>query len=140
LAKESIEEIIGSVELHRGEDHLPNSPGLLKSHYAPRTPLELYSHEEMMQLELHRGEAFVFFDKQSSEEWLSHQVERSEAIIHILSEAGNLAEAAANLFSLLHKLDQDALKAIHIERVPDEGLGLAINDRLFKARAQAKNR
>ncbi|MDR2901237.1 MAG: threonylcarbamoyl-AMP synthase [Treponema sp.] len=139
LARESIEEIIGAVELHRGEDHLPNSPGLLKSHYAPRTPLELYSHEEMMKLDLHRGEAYVFFNRENSEIWRSKQSHNTEVIIHILSEAGNLAEAAANLFSLLHKLDHDAFKAIHIERVPDEGLGLAINDRLFKARAQAKN-
>jgi L-threonylcarbamoyladenylate synthase len=138
LSKESIEERIGHVDLHKGGDHLPQSPGLLKSHYAPRTPLELYTHEEMMKLKNKDGEAYVFFDKQSSEEWLSHQTNKVNAIIHILSPEGNLPEAAANLFSLLHQLDNDSLNAIHIEQVPDCGLGLAINDRLYKARAQAK--
>jgi L-threonylcarbamoyladenylate synthase len=139
LAKENIEEVIGPVDLHRGEGHLPHSPGLLKSHYAPRTPLELYNHEEMMCLKNQNDEAFVFFDNQNYNEWISRQSENAKPIIHILSPDGNLPDAAANLFSLLHKLDQDSLKAIHIERVPESGLGLAINDRLYKARAQAKN-
>jgi L-threonylcarbamoyladenylate synthase len=138
LAKESIEDCIGSIDIHRGENHLPNSPGLLKSHYAPKTSLELYDHENMMKLKNRPNEAFVFFDKQNSEFWLSAQSGNQKPSIHVLSEEGNLNEAAANLFSLLHKLDQDSLKAIHIEKVPNEGLGLAINDRLFKARAQAK--
>lgn len=139
LDRERIERCIGPVELHRGEDHLPQSPGLLKSHYAPRTSLELYRHEDMMNLKNHPGEAYVFFDRQNSECWLSKQEKHSEPLIYTLSPEGSLTEAAANLFSLLHTLDQSSLKAIHIERVPETGLGLAINDRLFKARAQAKN-
>lgn len=139
LDRECIEKCIGPVELHRGTDHLPQSPGLLKSHYAPRTSLELYSHEEMMTLKNQPEEAYVFFDRQNSEEWLSKQPENHAPLIHILSPEGSLTEAAANLFSLLHTLDQSSLKAIHIERVPETGLGLAINDRLFKARAQVKS-
>ncbi len=139
LPRESIEKCIGPVDLRAGTDYLPRSPGQMKSHYAPRTPLELYTPENMMALENHPGEAYVFFDRQSSEAWLSKQPGSLNPIIHILSPEGSLTEAAANLFSLLHRLDHDSLRAIHIERVPDIGLGLAINDRLYKARVQAKN-
>jgi L-threonylcarbamoyladenylate synthase len=47
-------------------------------------------------------------------------------------------EAAANLFEILHELDSLVLERVYAERVPDEGLGAAINDRLYKARSAAK--
>jgi len=52
-----------------------------------------------------------------------------------LSEAGNLTEAAARLFDLLHRADASANPRIAIAPVPDEGLGAAINDRLKRAAA-----
>jgi L-threonylcarbamoyladenylate synthase len=52
-----------------------------------------------------------------------------------LSPAGDLVEAAANLFSDLRTLDGDDVKAIAVMRVPMEGLGEAINDRLARAAA-----
>ena len=51
-----------------------------------------------------------------------------------LSEQGNLAEAAANLFSALHELDKSN-RPIAVSRIPNEGLGVAINDRLRRAAA-----
>ncbi len=139
LDRERIEACIGPVFMRTSAGHLPQSPGLLKSHYAPRTPLKLYNHEDMMTLKNHPGEAYIFFDRQNSEKWLSKQPEHPAPLIYTLSPDGSLSAAAANLFSLLHTLDQSSLKAIHIERVPETGLGLAINDRLYKARAQAKS-
>ena len=51
----------------------------------------------------------------------------------VLSESGNLAEAAANLFDMLHQLDSLGLKLIRVEEAPGHGLGEAINDRLRRA-------
>ena len=55
--------------------------------------------------------------------------------IWALSPSGNLREAAARLFSALHELDRPGIRTILAERVPDEGLGRAIMNRLGKAAA-----
>ena len=52
-----------------------------------------------------------------------------------LSPAGDLRQAAANLFGHLHKLDAAAAGRIAVAPVPREGLGEAINDRLARAAA-----
>ena len=52
-----------------------------------------------------------------------------------LSPAADLVEAAANLFSDLRTLDDADAKSIAVMRVPLEGLGEAINDRLARAAA-----
>jgi L-threonylcarbamoyladenylate synthase len=53
--------------------------------------------------------------------------------VECLSEEGSLREAAARLFSILHVLDAEGRTQIWAERVPQHGLGPAINDRLYKA-------
>jgi L-threonylcarbamoyladenylate synthase len=53
--------------------------------------------------------------------------------VEILSEKGDLREAAANLFAALRRLDEQKLDLIVAHPVPHEGLGRAINDRLYKA-------
>ena len=54
-----------------------------------------------------------------------------------LSSKGDLAEAATNLFKYLHQLDKYAqehgVKSIAVAPIPDESIGLAINDRLSRA-------
>jgi L-threonylcarbamoyladenylate synthase len=52
-----------------------------------------------------------------------------------LSAAGDLNEAAANLFGYLHQLDQPGVAGIAVAPVPDHGVGVAINDRLRRAAA-----
>ena len=51
-----------------------------------------------------------------------------------LSPAGDLVEAAANLFAMLRALDRPEYKAIAVMPIPEDGLGVAINDRLKRAR------
>jgi L-threonylcarbamoyladenylate synthase len=50
-----------------------------------------------------------------------------------LSERGDLREAAANFFRMLRELEAEDLDLIVAERVPEEGIGAAINDRLRRA-------
>jgi L-threonylcarbamoyladenylate synthase len=52
-----------------------------------------------------------------------------------LSPLGDLAEAAARLFDLLHQADASAAPAIAVAPIPNVGLGVAINDRLARAAA-----
>jgi L-threonylcarbamoyladenylate synthase len=52
-----------------------------------------------------------------------------------LSPSGDLIEAAAKLFDLLHRADQSKKTAIAVAPIPQSGLGMAINDRLARAAA-----
>jgi len=51
----------------------------------------------------------------------------------VLSETGNMTEAAARFFQSLHELDNTEVSRIYAQLAPQEGLGAAINDRLKKA-------
>lgn len=95
-----------------------NAPGMLKRHYAPRTPLYIN------QTHAQPGEALLGFGPGAPHAHLN------------LSPTGNVVEAAANLFGMLHTLDCGGYTAIRVMPIPRHGLGLAINDRLSRATAQ----
>jgi L-threonylcarbamoyladenylate synthase len=97
------------------------SPGLLVSHYAPVLPVRLNA------LEAAAGEALLAFGPHPPE----------AALVYQLSPDGDLQEAAARLFSGLRWLDVEGrgrgLSRIATMKVPEHGLGAAINDRLQRA-------
>lgn len=95
----------------------PRSPGRLLSHYAPRLPVRLDANAAGP------GEALLGFGATAPKDALN------------LSPSGDLQEAAANLFAMLRKLDDPKYRAIAVMRVPETGLGRAINDRLRRAAA-----
>jgi L-threonylcarbamoyladenylate synthase len=103
----------------------PQAPGMLSRHYAPQTPLYLDAAEN------HLGEAsyaemvFIGFKQKHPKIIGSNQI--------ILSESGDYAEAAQNLFAAIRKADTLGKKLIIAELLPEENLGLAINDRLKRA-------
>jgi len=102
----------------------PLAPGMLASHYAPRTRLRL----NVTRLE--PGEALLAFGPASVAGAQQAQTARN------LSPRGDLIEAAANLFSHLRALDGARAKAIAVMPIPADGLGEAINDRLARAAAE----
>jgi L-threonylcarbamoyladenylate synthase len=110
------------------------SPGLLQSHYAPRTPLVVHSLESLCGEPGDTETAFLFFDGASRDAWLSAQGQHGRTAV-VLSETGSLLEAAARLFEALHGLDRGGARLIHAQLAPEEGLGAAINDRLRRAGA-----
>ena len=114
------------------------APGLLTSHYAPRTPLCLHSPREMAALPGRLDAAYLFFDRRSCETWARRKVPDGAAL-EVLSETGDLSAAAANLFDALHRLDKLGLRCIHAEKAPPQTLGEAINDRLGRAAALQYN-
>ncbi len=95
------------------------SPGLLVSHYAPRTPLRLNA------TAVATGEALLAFGPTLPTTGPTWQ----------LSLARDPAEAAARLFSGLRWLDEQGAAAIAAMPIPEDGLGAAINDRLQRAAA-----
>lgn len=99
----------------------PESPGMLTTHYAPRTPLRLLD----MNATLAGRIGLLAFRKPRSA--------MGFAAVETLSGAGDLREAAANLFAALRRLDAAGLDIIVAEPVPETGLGRAIMDRLRKA-------
>ncbi len=91
------------------------APGMLASHYAPRQPVRLDA-EAARADEFHIGFGAIAGDAS-------------------LSPAGDLTEAAAALFELLHQAEASGRSGIAVAPIPDHGLGLAINDRLRRAAA-----
>lgn len=138
--KEAIEKLIGPVydgsfieENESAEKKGLVSPGQLKSHYAPKTPLSVLTREEIIRLTYEKDAAFLFFSGSAKDAWLSGQKPPNDAVIRILSESGNFQEAAAQLFETLHEIDKAGCSRIYAEAAPAQGLGEAINDRLRRA-------
>jgi len=125
--QEKIEALIGPVEVscHSLSD-VPLSPGQLKNHYAPRAPLVLCKRGEMDAIPYVTGEGRLYFSHMEGGKIIAERT-------RVLSETGNVTEAAANLFDCLHELDSLGLELIRAEEAPGHGLGEAINDRLRRA-------
>ncbi|GDY14675.1 threonylcarbamoyl-AMP synthase [Planctomycetota bacterium] len=126
LTRERIAEILDErVDLAdrsvRAEHLALPAPGLLASHYAPRTPLRLRRSLEPWP----DGAGWLAFT--------GRDLPRIGTAVEILSADGDLAEAAASVFAALRRLDAANLPLIVAELVPESGLGAAINDRLRRA-------
>jgi len=125
LPAEEIERAVHRRVARRRPGAAVNAPGQLTSHYAPEAKLRLNARE------VQPGEALLAFGPRRAKGWQAAKAMRN------LSETGDLAEAAANLFSYLAELDKIAGPGglIAAEPVPAAGLGAAINDRLTRAAA-----
>lgn len=133
---EDLEMHLGKVETaHEPFGDKPKSPGLLLRHYAPQTPLRLRA------VDIKKGEALLAFGTvrfMGLEDGGSARDLPPGAMLN-LSETGELNEAAANLFSMLHQLDKGGFAGIAVMDIPRTGLGLAINDRLQRAAGAQKS-
>jgi L-threonylcarbamoyladenylate synthase len=107
----------GPIEIDavQGSGEVIEAPGQLASHYAPSKPLRLNATEA-----------------EPDEYWIGFG-EFADAAN--LSPSGDLVEAAARLFDLLHQADNSSKPRIAVAPVPEEGLGAAINDRLRRGAA-----
>ncbi|HUZ33338.1 MAG TPA: L-threonylcarbamoyladenylate synthase [Xanthobacteraceae bacterium] len=128
LPRDAIERVLKNT-LHAAppaaadNEAVPLSPGMLATHYAPRTRLRLNAeHAEP-------GEALLAFGPVSPAD-----AARAKIVLN-LSPLGNPVEAAANLFAHLRALDSAGASTIAVMPVPGGGLGEAVNDRLARAAA-----
>lgn len=111
IARADIETITGPLAEPDPEGPLA-SPGMLARHYAPKAALRLNATEARI------GEILIGFG--------------SDYGAPSLSEAGDLSEAARNLYRMMREFDGPGQK-LAIAPIPETGLGVAINDRLRRA-------
>ena len=101
----------------------PEAPGMLASHYSPSKPFYLYRPEVLNKIEASRA-GFISFRGEIPANFMETR---------ILSSKGDLKEYASKIFSALHELQESDAEVILAEAVPEEGIGIAIMDRLRKA-------
>lgn len=130
VTAEEISDVLGvAVGYDLDSKEQPKSPGQLLRHYAPRLPMRLRA------VDVEPDEALLAF---GSTRFMG--VRGGGAVkdlhqdqVYNLSAQGDLLEAAANLFAGLRALDQSGCKAIAVMDIPQQGIGIAINDRLKRA-------
>jgi L-threonylcarbamoyladenylate synthase len=124
ITAEEVEALLGRpVVVGAGAGPAIQAPGMLASHYAPDALVRLDAKI------VEAGEALLAFGPTRAA-----GAERAIAVLN-LSERGDLREAAANLYAHMQALDRHGARAIAVEPVPHQGLGVAINDRLSRAAA-----
>jgi L-threonylcarbamoyladenylate synthase len=126
ISTEEIEKIVGKLSITTNNDISPNAPGMLSRHYAPKT--DTYLTNDI-------SDSLNFFKGKKIGLLLFNNPIQNNTIIHqeILSKSGDFTEAAKNLYAAMHRLDKSKLDVIVAERLPDEGLGNTINDKLERA-------
>lgn len=130
---EAVLELPVAYEIEATEN--PRSPGQLLRHYAPGIPVRLDA------VDLIPGEGLLAF---GSEKFMGIRgggaaKDMPDTAKRNLSETGDLHEAAANLFRMLHDLDRPEHRGIAVMNIPARGLGIAINDRLRRAAEGSKH-
>ena len=126
LPRGEIERVLGRALVQAPQDAdndsgQPLAPGMLASHYAPRTAVRLNASS------VEPGEALLAFGPA-----VVPGVDAARSVMN-LSARGDLNEAAANLFGYLRTLDTKGAHRIAVMPVPGHELGEAINDRLRRA-------
>jgi len=127
ISREQLEQVIGPIAVAPAHDPSATryeSPGMLSYHYAPSTPLVVVDSAEPY---AEQSDVGVITLQQPPVSFRGPVV--------VLSQRGDLREAATRLYHALRTLDGLGLRLIVSERVPPDGLGAAINDRLCKAAA-----
>ncbi len=120
VTREEIEALIGPLDDATGGII---APGMMASHYAPKAAMRLDVQA------VRPGEALLAFGEEMPRN------AGLAAMVLNLSPSGHLAEAAANLFGYLRRLDAHGIASIAVGKIPHEGLGEAIRDRLQRAAA-----
>jgi L-threonylcarbamoyladenylate synthase len=132
ITKEQLQEF-GKVEKVRGGDagQMPQAPGQLASHYAPRTPLILL--EDPADFQPEEGKRYGLLSYTGDDDGPYVTLHDWECIESLSPGSGKLTEAAIRLFFVMRTLDEAGLDAIIAEPVSETGLGVAIMDRLRRA-------
>ncbi len=130
IPQEEIELITGPLTLHNKEESTPDAPGMLSKHYSPRTPTVLTTDVP--------GTIRYYEGKKAGLLLFSNKMEGyNDGPQLILSDKGDLGEAAAHLYEYLHRLDEKKPDLIICEKMKEEGLGRTINDRLLRASVES---
>lgn len=123
---DQIESVIGKVHIQAHSSSSPQTSGQLQNHYAPSHRFLLGNVQHLVREHRLQKPGVLTFQKIEDLPGASHLV---------LSPAGDLNEAARNLFGMLRQLDNQDIDSVVAEEVPNVGIGRAINDRLRRAAA-----
>jgi L-threonylcarbamoyladenylate synthase len=116
--------------LHR--ESIVKTPGSLPGHYAPRKDLSILNSDIMEVFNAGRSGLLAF--RQPAAE-----IAARFQVVKVLSPTGDLREAAANFYIHLRSLDESEVETIYSEALPEEGIGVAIMDRLRRAEYGSKH-
>ena len=122
LSVEEITTVAGPVNINISSSSKPSAPGMLITHYSPSKTVISGNIEEL--IKKHMAEKIGI---------LSYHKKYPSYPNFVLSETAGLDEAARNLFTALRWFETQDVDLVITEKVPDEGLGKAINDRLNRA-------
>ncbi|HMS82641.1 MAG TPA: L-threonylcarbamoyladenylate synthase [Nitrospira sp.] len=130
ITPEQLSAVIGPLRRSSPVIDQPTAPGQLARHYATQTPVTILTSAETRPVLLNNERAglLIFSQANASGERF--------AAIEVLSTTGDLREAAHNLFAALRRLDAHGLDRIYVEPCREEGLGMAIMDRLRRCAAR----
>lgn len=117
LELEKIEKVLNKkIKIKKNNKNIL-APGQLNFHYSPGIPVRINAKNPK------RNEALIQFSKST----------HSHKNYFYLTKKGNMKEAAKELYSLLRLIKKMRYKSIAVSRIPNKGLGIAINDRLKRA-------
>jgi L-threonylcarbamoyladenylate synthase len=125
LSVDAIESIVGKTSMQLNISSNPLAPGQLKTHYAPRKKMFVGEIGSLLAQHKDKRVGILAFTKSIAGVASDRQL--------ILSPKGSIEEAAQKLFASLRELDKMDIDIIVAQRVPETGLGSAINDRLIRA-------
>ena len=117
ITKEKIEKVLKRKIIIKKKFKEINAPGQLKLHYSPGIPVEMYKKT------VKKYQALIGFGKK-------FKVGKN---YFNLSRKGDLKEAANNLYKIMREIKKKKFKSIAVTKIPKNGIGYAINDRLKKA-------
>jgi L-threonylcarbamoyladenylate synthase len=123
---EEIESVIGKISVKAPERELVfDSPGMFPSHYAPVTPMIMVDDPSVY---AHETNVAIMLFKPSEVEYAG--------TVFVLSQDGDARSAAAKLYQTMRRIDELHYRLIIAQRLPDSGLGIAVNDRMSRAAAK----
>ena len=121
---EQLQAVIGPLRRGASVTQTPIAPGQLSRHYATHTPLTILTAAGTRPVLKECERAGLLIHSQIGDH------DNGFAAVEMLSSTGDLREAARHLFAALRKLDSLGLDRIYAEPCREEGLGMAIMDRL----------
>jgi len=131
-APAEIEGVIGPIDLSPAAsqtlEHPLRSPGMLARHYAPRAPLEL-AHGDGWD----RAHAHACLGQRVGWLTFASSTGRPHPLVKIIVMPGDPLAYAAQLYAVLHALDDDDMERIVVDLPPDADEWLAVRDRLHRA-------
>lgn len=126
ISVEDIEKVAGKLRVNTKNDKHPDAPGMLSRHYSPATDTYFADNVEDLINDFDGKRIGLLLFKNKFQE-------SKIRVQEVLSRDGDLTEASRNLYAALHRLDKAGLDVIIAEKLPDYGLGAAMNDRLRRA-------